>query len=209
MQIANGYVTTCPENKHFMRDITPAEALILKKLHNQYSNGTPLSGLIITGEATEVDQFGKPLQIAKREAFSRAIVRMENGTPVVTNVPDFQTTYTPSDKPRTQSEEANRIRRKYTGNVTENGKTVSAWESAFGGGAMPRMPETFDEIRHVIGDVFTDGRPKVQEPVALPHFEITHADGMMAVPELMIPQPSAPTRRGRPPLVKQPEPLPA
>lgn len=155
MQIANGFVTTCPEMKHKMYGITPAEALILKKLHNQYSNGTPLSGLEIVGEATEVDQFGKPLQIANREAFSRAIVRMENGTPVVTNVPDFQTTYTPSTKPRTQAEEANRIRRKYVGNVTENGKTVSAWEAAFGGGAMPRMPETFEEIESIIGPVFS------------------------------------------------------
>lgn len=203
MQIANGYVTTCPENKHMVYGITPAEAVIIKRMHNSYSNGSPLSDLVIVGEANEVDQYGKPLMIGEKKPFKRIIASMDNeGNPTMKPVADFEMVYTPSLKPRTQLEEINRLRRKYVGNVTENGKSVSAWESAFGSGAIVKLPDTFDEVSHVIGPVFTDGRPKtISNPEAL----IGEIESTTPLDEVMTPQPSAPTRRGRPPLVKQPE----
>lgn len=142
--------------EHYIYGITPAEAVVLHKMHFQYSNGTPLKNLVIVGEATEVDNFGKPLQIPKREPFKRTIASINpEGQTEIKQVADFQTTYTPSTKPRTQAEETRRLQMKYTGNVTENGKTVKAWDAAFGGGAMVRLPETFEEIRHIIGDIFS------------------------------------------------------
>lgn len=57
MQKANGIVILCPENKQHVRGITPAEALIIYKLHFKNSNGSPLEGFVIDGEA--VDN-GKP-----------------------------------------------------------------------------------------------------------------------------------------------------
>lgn len=204
MQIADGYVTTCPEMKHKMYGITPAEAILLKKMHNQYSNGTPLTGLVIVGEAKEVDQYGKPLEIANRRPFQRAKAVVEpDGTTAIVQVADFETFYTPSNKPRTQTEEINRLRRKYVGNVTENGKTVTAWEAAFGGGAVVHLPETFDEVAHVIGPVYTDGRP-----VTIANPEAVIGDTASNFPIEAVAQ--QPKRVGRPPKVQpQPEPITA
>ncbi len=157
MQIANGFVTTCPEMSHYVYGITPAEAVILKTMHQAYSNGTPLKSLVIVGDATEVDQYGKPMMIGEKKPFKRIIASMDaDGNPTMKPVADFEMAYTPSTKPRTQVEESNRLRRKYVGNVTVNGKTVSAWEAAFGNGAMVHMPETFKEVEHIIGPCFTE-----------------------------------------------------
>ena len=53
MQTATGYVVLSPENKQLHRGITPAQALILRKLHFSNSQGNPLEGLVIDGEAME------------------------------------------------------------------------------------------------------------------------------------------------------------
>ena len=185
MQIANGFVTTCPENTYYLYGITPAEAVILKKMHNQYSNGSPLKQLEIVGEATEVDSFGKPLMIGERKPFKRLVAKMENGSAVMSEVPDFEMQYTPSTKPRTNEEEVNRLRRKYVGNVAINGRNMPAWEAAFGVGELVQLPKTFEEVRHIIGDVFK------------------YADSFKT--ETVTAQPEAETaapRRGRPPGVK-------
>lgn len=187
MQIANGYVSTCPEIKHYCYGITPAEAVILKKMHNAYANGSPLSGFVIVGEATEVDQFGHPATKVERKPFKRLVARMENGSAVMTEIADYENVYTPSTKPRSNTEEISRLRRKYTGNVTENGKTVTAWESAFGGGAMVSLPQTFEEVESIIGPVFSYA---------------TESDKTVSETNMDAPEP--PKRIGRPPKV-QPE----
>ncbi len=194
MQIANGFVTTCPEISHYVCGLTPAEAVILSTMHKAYSNGTPLKGLVIMGEATEIDQYGKPLQIAERKPFKRTKATVEpDGSTALIQVADFETVYTPSTKPRSQIEEVNRLRRKYVGNVTVNGKTISAWEAAFGNGSMIRMPETFKEVEHIIGPVFTDNTPvKVSSPTAT----IGESAPQVAV-EALLPEP-AKNKGGRP-----------
>ncbi len=195
MQIANGFVTTCPEMSLKMYGITPAEAVILSTMHKAYSNGTPLKDLVIVGEATEVDQYGKPLMIGTQKPFKRTKATVEpDGSTALIQVADFETVYTPSTKPRTQVEEVNRLRRKYVGNVTVNGKTISAWEAAFGNGSMVRMPETFAEVEHIIGPVFTMApEPAKTETVTNSEPHVENA-------------PEAPAKRiGRPPKV-QPQP---
>ena len=47
MQIANGLVILSPENQQFKYGVTPAEALILYRLHKVYANGTPLGDFFI------------------------------------------------------------------------------------------------------------------------------------------------------------------
>jgi hypothetical protein len=193
MQIANGFVTTCPEISHYVYGITPAEAVILKTMHQAYSNGTPLKQLVIVGEATEVDQYGKPLMIGEKKPFKRIIASMDSdGNPTMKPVADFEMSYTPSTKPRTQAEEMNRLRRKYIGNVTVNGKTISAWEAAFGNGSMIHLPETFEEVLHVIGPVFSMA-PEASKTETTTNAE-PHGENA----------PEAPSKRiGRPPKVQE------
>lgn len=69
MQTAKGFVVLCPENKQFKTGITPAEALILYKLHFKHSNGSPLEGFVLDGEATEtVNKDGKKVTRARTNA---------------------------------------------------------------------------------------------------------------------------------------------
>jgi non-ribosomal peptide synthetase component E (peptide arylation enzyme) len=157
MQIANGKVTTSPEFTHVTQGITPAEALIIKKMHNQYSNGAPLRDLVVVGEATEVDQYGKPLLIQTTKTVPKKITVKVKGKDVEVDSEESVTEYTPSTKPRTNTEEANRLRRKYTGNVTvDGGRTVPAFQATFGDATIPNFPQTFEEIREIIGNVFTN-----------------------------------------------------
>jgi hypothetical protein len=119
MQTASGYLILSPENKQFHRGITPAQALIMRKLHYSNSQGNPLEGLVIDGEATEPDGNG-------------------------------------GQRPRSNGEEVARLKRFYTGIV--NGER--AFESVFGKGTMVRLPETFDDVREELGDVFVEARPQ-------------------------------------------------
>lgn len=193
MQIADGFVKTCPEMEHYIYGITPAEAVILKKMHNQYSNGTPLKGLVVVGDAKEVDQYGKPMMIGERKPFKRMIATMDNGNAAFKEVADWEMAYTPSEKPRTQSEEINRLRRKYVGNVTVNGRSISAWEAAFGGGELVNLPETFKEVEHIIGPCFTDNRGAM---VSSPNTTIGESAAQVPIESIHA---QAPKRLGRPP----------
>lgn len=189
MEIANGYINTCPENSAFVYGITPAEAVVAKNLHFKYSNGKPLHGLIVTGEATEIDVHGKPAMIATSTTQTKTTVRMENGSAIASTTEEPTITYTPSTKPRTETEEINRLKRKYTGNVPkQGGGSVTAFVAAFGEGDFIRLPQTFDEVRHIIGDCFT--RKNEDFIKAVEQLEEKHAD------EPLIPAP----RRGRPPV---------
>ncbi len=166
MEIANGFVCPTPEFQHFVHGITPAETVLIRKMHNQYSNGSPLKGLVIVGEAKEVDQYGKPLMFETRRKIKGNHTQVIGGKKVVIEGEEEVVEHTASDKPRTNAEELNRLRRKYTGNVSENGRTIPAFVAAFGEGAMIKLPDTFEEVRGIIGEVFTDGRPKAEEKAA-------------------------------------------
>lgn len=117
MQTATGYVKLSPENEQFKRDITPARALIYRKLHFTNSQGNPLNGLVIGGEATEPTPDG--------------------GTRL-----------------RTNAEEVAFCKRHFTGAV----EGVRVFEAVFGKGMIIQLPETFDEIREELGNVFVESR---------------------------------------------------
>ena len=139
MQTANGTVILSPENQQFKYGITPGEALILYKLHKVYANGTPLGDFFIQpGEAQTIDKEGKP---AEEEYYNPATGKAIPAKAAVE----------PITHKRTQAEEITRLKRKYTGNITENGASVTAFVSTFGTGAGVRLPETFAEIEEFIG----------------------------------------------------------
>ena len=142
MQIAKGTLILSPENQQFKYGITPAEALILHKLHFTYSNGTPLGDFYIqSGEARTVDI---PERAAEDEEFNLGTGRTIPAKPFVPAV----------DHKRTQAEEISRLKRKYTGNVTENGVTHTAFVATFGTAVGVHLPETFAEIEPIIGVEF-------------------------------------------------------
>lgn len=147
MQIANGIVVLSPENQQFKYGITPAEALILHKLHFKNSNGAPLKDFIVTGEARTIDvefKAGEP------EYLDRATLR------TVPAVPDRQEV----SHARTNSEEAQRLRRKYTGLI----KGQTAFVSVFGNQTILNLPATFDEIAEAVGCTFDEGEFVQKEP---------------------------------------------
>lgn len=159
MEIAKGTICLHEHHRHVNYHITPAEAVILKLMHNKESKGTPLRDLVITGEAKEVDNFGKPMVYAEAKTRSTKVTQTVNGKKVTMDATEEYTEYTESTKARTNAAEVNRLQRKYTGNVTsKDGKTLNAFVAAFGDGAIVSLPQTFEEVKSIIGDCFTDGR---------------------------------------------------
>jgi hypothetical protein len=139
MQTANGTVILSPENQQFKYGITPGEALILYKLHKVYANGTPLGDFFVQpGEAQTIEKEGKP---AEEEYYNPATGKAIPAKAAVE----------PVTHKRTQTEEIARLKRKYTGNITENGVSLTAFIATFGSGAGVRLPETFAEIEEFIG----------------------------------------------------------
>lgn len=139
MQIANGLVILSPENQQFKYGVTPAEALILYRLHKVYANGTPLGDFFIQpGEALTVEVEGRP---AEEEYFNAVTGKQVPAKPAVP----------PVTHKRTQAEEIARLKKKYTGNITEAGQLQTAFVATFGSGANVRLPETFAEIEEAVG----------------------------------------------------------
>lgn len=150
MQIANGMVILSPENHQFKHDITPGEALIIHKLHFQYANGNPLGEFVIQpDEAQTIDSDGKPAEEAWFNQQSGKHIEAKPAVPAKTHK-------------RTQAEEISRLKRKYTGNITENGAARPAFEATFGQSVGVRLPETFEEIVPVVGNHF---HKKVEDAV--------------------------------------------
>src|ERR1700739_367099 len=102
MQIADGLVILSPENQQHKRGITPAEALILYKLHRQNANGTPLGPFYIQpGEAQTVDKKAIPAEEEYFNPNTGRTVSKKAAVPAVTHT-------------RTIGEEVARLKRKYT-----------------------------------------------------------------------------------------------
>ncbi|MDE2098692.1 MAG: hypothetical protein KGL39_15670 [Patescibacteria group bacterium] len=152
MQIANGTVILSPENQQVKYGITPAEALILYKLHRVYANGTPLGDLTIQpGEAVTIEAEGKPAEEAYFNQHTGRHVEAKPAVPAKTHK-------------RTQAEEIARLKRKYTGNITEDGVSRTAFIATFGSSIGVRLPETFAEIEEVTGHVFHEAGHQAAEP---------------------------------------------
>jgi len=142
MQIANGMVILSPENHQFKYDLTPAEVLILHRMHRQYANGTPLADFTIQpGYAVTIERDGIA---AEDEYFNQNSGRTIPAKPAIP----------PVKHKRTQAEEIARLKRKYTGNMSVDGAAKNAFEATFGGAIGIRLPETFDEIEEIVGIKF-------------------------------------------------------
>lgn len=145
-------VILSPENQQLKYGITPAEALILYKMHRVYANGTPLGDLYIQeGEAETVDSPGKP---AEEAYFNQTTGRHVDAKPAVE----------PVTHKRTQAEEIQRLKRKYTGNLTEGNQTNTAFVATFGSAIGVRLPETFADIEEVTGHIFHQPGTVVEAP---------------------------------------------
>ncbi len=139
MQTANGLVILSPENQQFKYGVTPAEALILYRLHKVYANGTPLGDFYVQpGEALTIEVAARPAEEEWYNAATGKTVPAKPAVPAVTHA-------------RTCAEEIARLKKKYTGNLTENGQTLTAFAATFGTAANIRLPETFAEIEELIG----------------------------------------------------------
>ena len=145
MQIANGLLILCPEHQLFVRDVTPAEALILYRMHAQNANGTPLGDFFIQpGEAQTIEVPAKP---AVEPAFDMATGLRSEAKPAVPAV----------THKRTNAEEITRLKKKYTGMVTDptTRTAVTAFAAAFGNASAVRLPERFEELDG-IGHLFRE-----------------------------------------------------
>lgn len=146
MEIANGTIILSPENHQYRYGVTPAEALLLKEMHFKHSNGSPLGAdfVIQTGEAQTVDEPGKPGEEAYFDQVRGEHVKPKPPVPARTHK-------------RTNAEEADRLRRKYTGNITRNGVSMPAFVAVFGSATKVQLPETFAEIEEDVGIQFHRG----------------------------------------------------
>lgn len=151
MEIASGTIILSPENKQHKRDITPAEALILHKLHFKNANGSPLGpDFVVTGEAVTVDVPYKPA------TESEFLIQTGKTIPATPAVPA-------KTHKRTNREEVTRLKKKYTGTVKlDGGGNALVFSAVFGSVSMPKLPETFDEIEEAVGMVFP---PMAKAPV--------------------------------------------
>jgi hypothetical protein len=138
MQTANGIVILSPEHHQHKTGVTPAEVLLLHKMHFQYSNGSPLKDFFIQkGEAITVDQEGKPAEEAYFNQHTGRNVPAKSAVPAVTHT-------------RTNLEEVARLKKKYTGVI--DGKP--AFEAVFGSTSALKLPQTFEEIAEQVGIEF-------------------------------------------------------
>jgi hypothetical protein len=133
MEIAKALVVLTKHHEHPTRDMTPAEALIIQKIHFSGSDGTPLKNIEVIGEAVEVDEKGKSAVEAYVDPINGRVM------PAVDAVPE-------KNHKRTNAEEIARLKRKYTGNVTVEGRAVNAFTATFGNASRIQLPQTFKEI---------------------------------------------------------------
>jgi len=131
MQIANGIVVVNKDHEQPKYDVTPAEAIVLHKLHLSGSKGIPLKDfVIIEGEAVTV--IGKKKATVKRKNVEGVDVDAEIDVPIT--------------RPRTAQEELTRLRKAYPGTVKgEDGKSAPVVNVCFPG-HIKHLPETFEEL---------------------------------------------------------------
>ncbi len=142
MQIAKGSIRLSIENVQFKQEITPAEALLLHRLHFKNANGSPLGDdWRVYGEAMTVEV---PAKSGEPEWFN-----VQSGKVVPAKLPVAAVTHK-----RTQREEISRLKQKYVGQVKEGGRNMAVFEAVFGTASTIRLPETFDEIEELTGVKF-------------------------------------------------------
>lgn len=143
MQIANGIVVCHVHNQIAVRDVTPAEVLILSAMHFKESNGSPLKDFTVQpGEALTVDFEEK---LPQPGYFN---VNIGKQIPDVPGVPA-------RTHKRTNAEEIARLKKKYTGTIRlDDGSNKPGFEAVFGSNRIITLPQTFAEIAEIVGIEF-------------------------------------------------------
>ncbi|MDE2100603.1 MAG: hypothetical protein KGL39_25390 [Patescibacteria group bacterium] len=137
MEIANGTLILSPENHLPIYRVTPAEVLILSKLHFKNSNGSPLGDFYIQdGEAQTVDVEARAAQEQEHNLLTGKVTPAKEFVPAVTHK-------------RTNAEEVERLKKKYTGQISVNGQAMTAFAATFGNAAVVKLPETFAELEGI------------------------------------------------------------
>jgi hypothetical protein len=126
METAIVTVSTTPQNKLHLRDVTPAQACILVRMHQKEAGGQPLAGVIVTGEAT---------------TRVRAGVEIVNG--------ERRQQY--EEHPRTDAEERERLRKMFSGNIRVGKDNIPALQAVFPN-PMDPLPQTFEEVQQHLGE---------------------------------------------------------
>lgn len=131
MEIANGLVVLSKDHTQPKYEVTPAEAIVLHKLHLAGSKGIPLQDFVVLdGEAVTV--IGKKKVKVKRKNLEGNEIEVEVDEPIT--------------RKRTGPEELARLKRLYPGTVKgEDGKSAPVCNVCFPG-AVKRLPETFAEL---------------------------------------------------------------
>jgi hypothetical protein len=143
MELAKGTVILSPENKQSKEGMTPGEVLILHRLHFRNANGSPLGGdWKVYGTALTVDV---PAKAGEPEWFNQQSGKVVPATPAIPA----------KTHKRTNREEVERLRRKYTGTVKDDaGRNIPVFQAVFGTASNVQLPQTFDEIEDAVGQSF-------------------------------------------------------
>lgn len=157
MEIANGIIWLSDAHEHHVYNITPMEALVLRAMHGKGA----LYGVEVTGEAAEVDQFGKPVQVSETTNEKGLHAHKIGGKTVMVEGVEEITTWENSEKPRTDKDELARLRAKYTGHVYIGGQPLNAVDAALGG--LDKLPTTFKQIKSAFGEDFEVVKPEAAE----------------------------------------------
>ena len=159
-QTANGTLILSPENHQYLRGVTPPEMLILHKMHFQNANGSPL-GQDWTIQAEPAQTIDAPAKPAEEAYFDQNRGRhIEAKPPVPAKTHE-----------RTYMEEVDRLKKKYTGNITSEGVAKPAFIAVFGGGRV-QLPRTFAEIASEVGIQFNQTGETADNTAAQRAFEL-------------------------------------
>jgi hypothetical protein len=134
MQIGKATVKITPEHSQVMYDLTPADALILQRLHFVGAKGNPITEITITGEA--VVELKPPQAATEAEYDPRGRVTKQE-----------QPAKPGEYRKRTDAEERVLLQKFYTGVID----TVPIFQKVFPDPTR-RLPQTFKEVAEYIGN---------------------------------------------------------
>jgi hypothetical protein len=142
MQTATIKVKTGPFSSKNLRDVTPAEAVVLAKLHHVATGGTAIGSIVITGTAQE------------RAGYHFEEVVLSDKSKDRKKVYDY--------RDRTDAEERARLEKRFTGNIGSGRDVKPAFLAVFPDDMQP-LPTTFKSIARHLG---SEAKITTQEEIA-------------------------------------------